>query len=102
MSDHTKLRRLEEPPEIPRGPEGEPLGLEAAEIVLYCNLPNAETEQQRSRDIDEATSHFELAEYMVRVDSNKPMSAQVEKRLGAVRDKLIACASTHPKAPQPT
>lgn len=80
-------RSLLPPPPASRGPEGEPLGLAAAEHILYQLVPAADAEG-RTLLLREARSHLELADQECELSDEPGPSIPVEVRLDAVRRML--------------
>jgi hypothetical protein len=90
-------RSLLPPPPFPQGPEGEPLGLVAAERTFYESVPAADREE-RTLLLAETRSHVELATRACALAAEnetlsvrRPPSAALEVRLNALR-RMLNCA----------
>jgi hypothetical protein len=91
----SRVRSQLEPPASPRGRKGEPLGLTAAERLVYDLLPNSEGIERR-RLLREARAYLEVAEQDSDVADDptspepSPLKHAIEVRLQVLRRSLDA------------
>ena len=83
------------PPPAARGPEGEPLGLAAAEHILYELIPPVMDGMHRTVLLREALSHLALADQECELSNESVPSIPVEIRLDAVRRMLGFVETLH-------